>query len=182
MAKRSANVGLLKPNNAPSVFVSWAKDNKFEIAPELEEKMAEFGLSVLSRDQVIKEQARQLDEYESLIEEVKKPAVAMQETIDILNGVVATKSATIERLKEELADHQASAAAKPTDPRRTRSLHTTLIAVLIDSYGYVPGSKKNKVIADIQNALAERGLEVSADTLRKIIVDSEKHLPAEKAE
>ena len=47
MAKRSANVGLLKPNNAPSVFVSWAKDNKFEIAPELEEKMAEFGLSVL---------------------------------------------------------------------------------------------------------------------------------------
>ena len=106
----------------------------------------------------------------------------MQETIDILNGVVATKSATIERMKEELADHQASAAAKPTDPRRTRSLHTTLIAVLIVSYGYVPGSKKNKVIADIQNALAERGLEVSADTLRKIIVDSEKHLPAEKAE
>lgn len=142
LASRSVNIDVLKTQNTPSVFISWAKRNELDIPTEL-----------------------------------KDYVLSTEPNFHSLNQTIEDQKKIISKLENELEKSVNSPKVKKPDPREIRSLQKTIIAILIDCYGYTPFKRKGQVIKDVLNALSEQGFEVSDDTIRKIINQSEKHLP-----
>lgn len=147
IAKRCVQVETLMTQNAPVVFLSWAKDSSFCIPNTLDESLEQFGMSINSRNQIIEDQKTE-----------------------------------ISKLEASLASSEKDSKPKKTDPRAIRSFQKLLISIVVDAYGYVPYENKGTAIRDILNALANCGIEVSDDTIRKLLTESEKHLPNKSAE
>jgi len=134
----------------------------------LEDQLTEFGMDVLSREQKINEQSRIIEDLHGLSRDREQPAFEQSEIV--------------KRLEAKITQLQSKVATKRPDPRYVRNLQKIIIATVCDAYGHKRGAKKAKAISDLLNALAVVGLEVSDDTIRKILNESEKHLPEDHPE
>ena len=95
------------------------------------------------------------------------------------NQVLQHQSAEIENLHFRIAELERALEAANDEtlhPRERNSLLKILLGIAIEQYDYSPNDKKSKAPGQIVSDLAEHGLDVSDDTIRKYLNEgAEKH-------
>jgi hypothetical protein len=182
VAERSAALEIIHKVNTPKVFVAWAIDSRIDVPKNLEISLADFGVSLLTKKQQIKELEEHVLELRELVKEAAKPAENLADANKLLVEAAEKQTALVQTLKSRLAALAEESNEKGPDARYVKSLHKVLISVVSDGYGFKVGSNKGSVIRDILNAAAEVGIEITDDTVRKILKNSEKFLVSEKSE
>jgi hypothetical protein len=66
---------------------------------------------------------------------------------------------------------------KSIDPREKSSMAKLLVAMAMDQYGYVPGSKRSPIPKEIEGIAARLGMELTHDTIRHYLRLGAEHLP-----
>lgn len=176
MAKRSIQVKALRAYNSPNLFVTWANDVEIIVPEKLSAALAQIGYKILSSAATIEAKSSQFEELKSNFESLLETASRQNKTCEDLLRSLDEKNTELMAWKEKFEKVEQAGYQKPTDPRYTKSLQKIIIALVCDCYGYQVYSKKSKAIHDIQSALAELGFEMSDDTIRSILKQSEKYI------
>ncbi len=58
---------------------------------------------------------------------------------------------------------------KRMDPREKLSMAKLLVAIAIDTYGYVPDAKRSPIPKELESIAARLGLEITHDTIRSYL-------------
>lgn len=79
-------------------------------------------------------------------------------------------------------EKKSEAKAKKLETRERDTLHKIIIGMAVRGYGYNPKALRNSPVTEIASDLAELGIAVSDDTIRKYLVEASQLLPPEACE
>lgn len=139
----------------PSLFIKWARDNEIPIPDELVEK-------VESRSGALVDWKKMYDE---LLEKNNN-------NVQIANDIIANKDAEIAGLVAQ------APVNKALGTREKDSLLKLVIVMAVAGYGYDPKAKRSPIPQQIADDLAERGMPMDVDTVRKWLREAAELLPS----
>jgi hypothetical protein len=203
-AQRAVNWKTLHEGNRPGAFILWAKRFEYPVPQELEEKVVKFGHFMgdwYSNYEQLKQSydelkgqydanadraktmyegiiARWSDQYKELGASSTKNHEKAMSLLQERNDRIAALNKEIERLTSEL---KATPKEKPLGQREGDTLRKLVIGLAMVAYAYDPKSARSEVAAEIASDLAERGLAISDDTVRKHLRESAELLPPTEA-
>lgn len=203
-AQRAVNWKTLHVGNRPGAFILWAKRFEYAVPEELEEKVVRFGHFMgdwysnyeqlkQSYDELKRqydanaEQAKTMydgiiarwsEQYKELGEKSTKNHEMAMSLLQEKDDRIAALNKEIERLTSEL---KAAPKEKPLGQREGDTLRKLVIGLAMVAYAYDPKAARSEVTAEIASDLAERGLTISDDTVRKHLRESAELLPPAEA-
>jgi hypothetical protein len=139
----------------PTLFIKWAKDNKIPIPDELVEK-------VVSRSGALVDWKKMYDE---LLEKNNN-------NVQIANDIISNKDAEIAGLVAQ------APLKKALGTREKDTLLKLVIVMAVAGYGYDPKAKRSPIPQQIADDLAERGMPMDVDTVRKWLKEAAELLPS----
>ena len=154
----------------PGIFLAWAKRLSFDLPLELEAAVTARGVRVA--------------DWQSLFEELKQSYDALSADLRKQQGdwlsAVAGRDEIIARLESRLAEASNTSSAmsdKPLGTRERESLLKLLVGMAIGGYGFDPSASRSEQVTAIASDLAEQGIPLDVDTVRKWLKAAAELLP-----
>ncbi len=138
----------------PPLFIRWTKENDIKFPEELE-KM------------VVARQGNYYDwkkMYEDLLEKNNN-------NVKIANELIAEKDKKILELETN------KKTEKPLHSKEKETLLKMIVGMAIDGYGFDPAANRSPVPKEISDILAEKGMSLDADTVRRWLKEGAEILP-----
>jgi len=204
---RAKAMGLLWEDTIPALFVSWARRIRFPLSEALGKAVDEIGLHVVDWKDMYDRQSVTLAAVQLELEKEQNKVLALMKEHNVhidrmgekqkavfgtYNELLRRKDETIDTLSKaniQLAGEVVTLEkALTTHPRpdlsvRERdSLLKLLIGIAIDAYGYDPKASRSPTAKDLAGILAERGLSIDEDIVRKYLTEAKELLPGDLPE
>jgi hypothetical protein len=159
----------------PSIFLAWAKRTELSVPSELEAAVKARGI--------------QIADWKSLYDELKATSDKHHEQWRTVCNEQRDRIQQLLGRIQELETHLASAATAPApapenllSTRERDSLLKLVIGMAVGGYGYDPAAARSPQPSAIEADLAERGISLDVDTIRKWLRQASELLPPQKAE
>ena len=151
--------GQLSKPIRPALFINWAKQFHIHCPSDLERYIVGYG--------------HQLVDWKKRHEQLKTRT----------DAVLSERDAKIDELRKTLAQlsRVARADEKSMQPKERNSMLKMIIGMAVRGYGYDPSAKRSSRPVEIAGDLAELGLALSDDTIRKYLEEGKGLLPPEAA-
>lgn len=146
IARRAANAGQLTEPCQPGVFLAWCKRNDIPYPLEL-------ATLVIARGNII-------GDWKSAFDQLKADS---DRRIDTLQESLTSATAELEQARTERNANPTAELSK----RETDSLLKLVIGMAVKGYAYDPSAKRNDATKEIADDLAELGISLDVDTVRK---------------
>jgi hypothetical protein len=152
----------------PGFFIAWAKRNKINFPPELETAVVAHGAQVADWKSYYDDLSIKYDEALRLLDERTKRNIDDQ--------------ATHAALKVRIAELEAKLNAAPLPERglsgkERESVLKLVIGMAVKGYSFNPTVARSTAASEITSDLAELGLSISDDTVRKWLKEAAELLP-----
>jgi hypothetical protein len=152
----------------PGFYIAWAKRNDIAFPPELEAALVARGVQVADWKSNYDDLKRNYDEALQYLEQVNKRIREDQ-------GILAT-------LRRRVAELEATLNVAPPPERglpgkERESVLRMIIAMAVKGYGFDPSSSRSNVVSEITSDLAQVGLLLSDDNVRKWLKEAAELLP-----
>jgi hypothetical protein len=158
LANRAVGVQQLTNATLPGAFLAWAKRYDIAVPVELEVAVTKYGHFIRDWKTLHDQAAEQRDA--GLQRESK-----LAEAIKILKGHIDEQ-----QRQTKTAAKSAPEGANPpkeADPRELESLRKLSIGLAIVAFGYDPAERRTNTVSEIASDLAQLGIPLSDDTIRK---------------
>jgi hypothetical protein len=134
----------------------------------------------------------QICQWKSAFEALHAERQELADVVDGLTKAVAERDNSILQLREcqhflEIARGEAESDTytrldKPLHTKERESLLKISIGLAVGGYGYNPAEKRSPIVKEIIDDMAEVGISLSVDTLRKFLRAGAEFLPSERGE
>lgn len=174
LTKRAVWAGQLWEPSLPTIFLAWAKRMEIQVMPALAAAVEARGLQIADwktlYDGLSTSHAKLKAEAEVVARTLEETRALDKQAIDLLRS----------RISElELAAKNRSHAPieKPLSTRARETLLKILIGMAVKGYAFDPLAKRSDQISEIASDLAEAGVTVTDDTVRKYLREATDLLP-----
>jgi hypothetical protein len=176
LATRAVHWKELYEGNYPGSFLMWAKRKNLPVPQELEEKVAAYGHFVGDwkslHDDLKVQTDKMIGDWRSLYEKLKaqseKHQAEVQKRYEGLLAATRTRITDLEgqiiALKEQA---QQPLGDKPLGQREADSLRKLVIGLAISGHAYDPSAQRSRVVSEIASDIAQLGIPLDEDTIRK---------------
>jgi hypothetical protein len=152
----------------PGFFIAWAKRTEIEFCPELERAVVARGVVV--------------GDWKSSYDELKKKYDEAAESLNEFSRRVRADQDLREALRARVAELEAKLSSTPPLERgvlgkERESLLKLIIGMAVKGYRYDPTSARSNAVPEIASDLAQLGLPLSDDTVRKWLKEAADLLP-----
>lgn len=172
-AIRAKNWNQLYDPVYPSIYLAWAKRNDIGYPEGLGELVVKYGQNIgdwkTAYDNLKENFDAQKAQYDALVDGTKKDSAKVGQKVAAL---VEERDA----LLGQIADLKAP--GKPLNPKERESVLRLIIGIAIKGYSYNPSMSRSPIAREIADDLAETGLPLSEDTVRKWLKEAAELLPA----
>lgn len=177
----------------PRDFIEWAHQTETAIPIALVDAVSKRWHQAVDWRQYCYDQKvyydDQICQWKSAFEALHAERQELADVVDGLTKAVAERDNSILQLREcqhflEIARGEAESdnCIRPDKPLHTKereSLQKIAIGLAIGGYRYNPAEKRSSVVTEMINDMAELGISLSADTLRKFLRAGADFLPSE---
>lgn len=197
---RAKGAGVLFDPVLPGIYIGWAKQNRLPFPADLEAAVVALGNHILDWKSMYDELKTRTEatngeltsiinqwtkRYEELRTEAATAAASAKANLEAAQQRIAELTADRDRLETELKNVTTVAKSKPDRPLGTRERDTVLkliIGMAVKGYAYAPGKSRNSATAEIASDLAELGIGLDPDTVRKWLQEAATLLPRESGD
>jgi hypothetical protein len=159
LAKRAVISKQLPALVSPGVFLAWAQRNKIDYPPELERQVLLNG--------------QKISDWQSSYESLRQQYCEKEREIAILTQCRDDLVCRVSDLEWQVQQTE----PKPLGTRERDSVMKLVIGMAIRGYGYNPLAARNKAIGEICSDLADLGIALDPDTVRKWLQEAAELLP-----
>jgi hypothetical protein len=147
----------------PGFYIAWAKRNEISFPADLEAAVAARGVQIADWKTYYDDLKKKYDEAVGLVDALNKRILRDQE------------------IQNELRAHIAELKATPTERgllgKERESVLKLIIGMAVRGYTFDPAANRTKAISEITSDLAELGISLSDDTVRKWLKEAAELLP-----
>ena len=155
----------------PGIFLAWAKRTDLAVAPELE-------LAVTARGVQVADWKKLYDDLNAKFVEHHKGWMKLSEEQSELIYRAQVRIAELEaRLASAATPSPSAVPQKSLGTRERESLLKLIIGMAISGYGYDPSAPRSTQPSNIESDLANQGLALDVDTIRKWLKEASQLLP-----
>jgi hypothetical protein len=159
LANRAVRAKQLSALVSPGVFLAWARRNKIDYPAELERQVLLHGHRIV--------------DWQICYEKLKKRCSEKEREIAVLTHCRADLIHQVKDLEEQLQQ----ARPKPLGTRERESLMKLIIGMAVASYQHDPKANRSGATQAICDDLAELGIPMDPDTVRKWLREAAQILP-----
>jgi hypothetical protein len=168
LALRAQGAGQLFDPALPGFFIAWAKRTEIDFCPELERAVVARGVVV--------------GDWKSSYDELKKKYEEAVEFLDELSRRVQADQGLQDALRARVAELEAKLNMAPPSERgvlgkERESVLKLIIGMAVKGYSYDPNSSRSTTVSEIASDLAQLGLSLTDDTVRKWLKEASELLP-----
>jgi hypothetical protein len=153
----------------PGFYIAWAKRNKIDFPPELEAAVVARGVQVADWKSSYDDLKTKYDDALRLLDDRTKRIVDDQ-------AIHATLKLHIEELESKL--NAAPPPERGLSGKERESVLKLVIGMAVKGYTFNPTAARSTAVSEITSDLAELGLSISDDTVRKWLKEAAELLPA----
>jgi hypothetical protein len=152
----------------PGFYLAWAKRNEIAFPPDLEAAVVARGV--------------QIADWKSSYDDLKEKYDETVGLVDWLNKRLLSHQEIQTELKAQIAELKAKSITAPPAERgllgkERESVLKLIIGMAVKGYTYDPAAKRTETISEITSDLAELGLSLTDDTVRKWLKEAAELLP-----
>jgi hypothetical protein len=189
-------IGRLTDPTYPRDFLEWAQQTETAIPIALVEAVSKQWHQAVDWRKLCYEQKAyyddQIGKWKSAFEALHAERQELADVADGLTKVLSERDSSISQLREcqhflEIARGEAESDTytrldKPLHTKERESLLKISIGLAVGGYGYNPAEKRSPIVKEIIDDMAEVGISLSVDTLRKFLRAGAEFLPSERGE
>jgi hypothetical protein len=189
-------IGRLSDPTYPRDFIEWAHQTETEIPIALVEAVSKRWHQAVDWRQYCYDQKAyyddQIGKWKSALEALHAERQELADVVDGLTKAIAERDNSISQLREcqhflEIARGEAESdnylrPDKPLHTKERESLLKIAIGLAVGGYRYDPAEKRSSVVKEMIDDMADAGISLSVDTLRKFLRAGAEFLPSERGE